>query len=333
MNDVTSDSSKLRRRLLAADVSRLPPEMHAWRTAIEIETARAAVLDEQLDWCTNRIVAVERASHHRAGLPCDFQNRLVQIGDGVLLCGIRHEGMDPRLPFVEMIAWDDALLETGPALAAAAECGMHAFARFDPRRVRMLRAGLDAPELARGWHAEIDQVLIAAPLGDVASEAAAVELAEASIDDALEFQADCYDAFGDRDPSLCADVRPSDRAEFEDCARDGAVLFWRLPGQPSPPAGLLAVQRIDWQGLDGWLVVEECVAGWAAGRGTAAAAQRALARRLVDRDAANAALPLFGTIAGRNTPSRRTAANAGRRELAAWWFVGREDDAARRTGG
>ncbi|MEO1278255.1 MAG: hypothetical protein AAFV77_04800 [Planctomycetota bacterium] len=316
----------VRDAMLEADLAMLPEAVRGWRPMDEVRAARAKWIDEQLAWCEDRMVAVNRAASMMIGSPRDFLNVVIDAAGAQTLCGIRHYGGDGNRPFVDLVETTDAAAWSGDRLAEVASAAMAAYPAFGPPTVRIPVAGSDAPPLPPGWTAEVDQALVGATLGEMVErppevELPAVSLRATTVDDALLFEADCYDAFQDRDAALHRDVRPSGRDEIDDCAKDGRVVLWFLEDEPEKPAGLQCVQRLDFQAMDGWLVVEECVAGWAAGRRSAAAAQRELARVLVAEDAANAALPMFGTILGGNAPSLATARRAGREAIGAVWFV------------
>lgn len=323
----------VRDSMLEADLAMLPEAIRRWRPMDEVRARRAAWIDQQLAWCEDRKVAVSRASSLMVGAPRDFLNVVVDVAGATTLCGIRHYGGDGNRPFVDLVATTDAAAWTGDRLAGTASAAMAAYPAFGPPMVRVPVAGTDAPPLPADWTAGVDQFLVAATLDEMVErepEVAlpAVTLRPASVDEALLFEADCYDAFADRAPSLQGGVRPSDRDELATCVKNGRVLSWFLEDEPRWPAGLLCVERLDfqdgsWAGIDGWLVVEECVAGWAAGRRSATAAQRELARTLVAEDAANAALHMYGTILGENAPSLATARRAGRETIGTAWFVRR----------
>ncbi len=317
----------MRDAMLEADLSMLPEAVRRWRPIDQIRAARAIWIDQQLAWCDDRTVAVNRAASMMVGAPRDFLNVIIDVADAKTLCGIRHYGGDGNRPFVDLVATTDAAAWSGERLAETAAAAMEAYPAFEPPMVRIPVAGPDAPPLPNGWHAEVDQALVAATLGEMLDRTPEVDLPKvtlqpAEVEEALLFMADCYDAFQDRDAAMQQNVRPSGRDEIEDCAKGGRVLYLFLEDEPNTPAGLLCVQRLDFQAMDGWLVVEECGAGWASGRRSAAAAQRTFAQTLVAEDQANASLPVFGTIMGENEPSLNTARRAGRGVIGVMWFVG-----------
>lgn len=338
--DSAADTARVRDAMLAADLAMLPEAVLRWRPVDDIRAARAKWIDQQLSWCGDRKVAANRATNFMVGAPRDFMNVVIDAAGARTLCGIRHYGGDVNRPFVDLVATTDANAWAGERLAETASAAMAAYPAFGPPMVRIpiagTVAGKEAPPLPSGWSAEVDLALVGATMGEMLERAPAAELPPvtlraATVDEAMEFEADSYDAFQDRNAALQRIIRPSGRDEIEACAKEGRVLHWFLEGEPNTPAGLLCVQRIDfqdflWAGVDGYLVVEECVAGWAAGRRSAAAAQRKLARALVAEDAANGALPVFGTIMGENAPSLATARRAGRETIGAVWFLWRDSE-------
>ncbi|MEQ8317537.1 MAG: hypothetical protein RIE77_03090 [Phycisphaerales bacterium] len=326
----------LRDAMLDADLAMLPDAVRRWRPMDELRAARATWIDQQLSWCNDRKVAVNRATNLLVGAPRDFLNVVIDAAGARTLCGIRHYGGDGNRPFVDLVATTDAHAWTGDRLAETATAAMAAYPAFEPPMVRIPVAGSTPLPLPPGWVAEVDQALIGATIGEMLERAPATELPsvvlrDATVDDAMEFEADSYDAFQDRNAALQQVIRPSGRDEIEACANEGRVLHWFLRDEPGTPAGLLCIQRIDFHAMDGYLVVEECVAGWAAGRRSAAAAQRELARTLVADDGANASLPMFGTIMGENAPSLATARRSGREVIGAVWFVQRDAESRRLT--
>lgn len=325
---MAASASSVRNAMLTADLAMLPDAVRRWRPMDELWAARATWIDQQLAWCEDRKVAVDRATSLMVGAPRDFLNVVVDVAGARTLGGIRHYGGDGSRPFVDLVATTRADAWIGDRLAETADAAMAAYPAFEPPMVRIPVAGTDAPPLPSGWTAEVDQVIVGATIEEMLGRAPRAELPSvtlrtATVDDAMEFEADSYDAFQHRDPALQRNVRPSGRDEIEACAKDGRVLFWFLEDEPTKPAGLLCLQRTDFQAMDGYLVVEECVAGWAAGRRSAAAAQRECARSLVADDPTNASLPMFGTIMGENAPSLTTAQRAGREAIGAVWFVHR----------
>ncbi len=323
---MAGDTARMRDAMLAADLAMLPEAVRRWRPMDDIRSARAKWIDEQLAWCDDRKVAVNRATNFMVGAPRDFLNVVIDVAGAQTLCGIRHYGGDGNRPFVDLVATTDADAWMGDRLGQTASAAMAAYPAFEPPMVRIPVAGSTPPPLPAGWVAEVDQALVGATIDEMlertpAAELPLVVLRGATVDDAMEFEADSYDAFQERNAALQRIIRPSGRDEIEACAADGRVLHWFLQDEPDTPAGLLCVQRIDFQAMDGYLVVEECVAGWAAGRRSAAAAQRELARSLVADDGANASLPMFGTIMGENAPSLATARRAGRETIGAVCFL------------
>ncbi|MFI4883250.1 MAG: hypothetical protein ACIAQU_11775 [Phycisphaerales bacterium JB064] len=316
--------------MLEADLAMLPEAVRRWRPLDEVRSARAAWIDGQLACCENRGIATNRAAMVMAGAPRDFQNVIVEVAGARTLCGIRHYGGDVNRPFVDLVATTDAGAWRGERLVETSAAACRAYPAFHVPMTRVPVAGSEPPPLppveACDVRACIDQALVGSTLGEMLARAPecelpGVSLRATSVDEAMAFEADSYDALAERALELSGSVRPSGLEEIEACAEAGRVVNWYLEDEPERPAGLLCVQRLDFQAMDGFLVVEECVARWAAGRRSAAAAQRELARVLIAEDGANAALPMFGTILGQNVASLTTARRAGRERIGAVWFL------------
>ena len=146
-------------------------------------------------------------------------------------------------------------------------------------------------------------------VGDVrrmAPDAGEVALRCAGVDEAVALVGARFEALGRDDPALARDVTPADEPTLAECAAAGSLFALRAGGTT---VGLIATLpgAIDW--IEGEVVVEEVVSVAHAGRGHAAAAQRALAARYAREGRARR---LIGTIDGANVASRRSAERAGR---------------------
>jgi hypothetical protein len=276
-----------------------------------------ADLDTQIERCNDDAFGEMFHGKIERGEPGDYLQRVMRVGDASVLCGIRFYGGDPGRPFVDLLAWDDAglnLLKAGRAAAAA-------YAVFAPERARVLLPGRGLPPALDGVPATCDQMLHAAlPASMVEAPAPAgtdrVLLEPASADDAEAFAQVAYEAFRARSPELADRVPIAERSDFELCERGGLLAFWTIDGER---AGVIAAERTQWQGLDGYLIDEEVVGERFAGLGSATCAQRRAAEWLVDRGEGNR--PLFGVIDGLNAASLRTAAKAGRPAISGRWFI------------
>jgi hypothetical protein len=299
------------------------PAVAAWRPSTDVLREHAAYLDQQLAWCADDALAAMRASQIGVGVAADYLNRVLTVDDQRALVGIRHYGGNPRRPFVDLLAWTGG---EPPALAAVRDAACATYAAFAPSEMRIARDGPPpfAPP-ADGLRVTGD---IAAVAGTVKAMLSAppppglerVAVAAADVDEAAVFMDRAYRDFRARTPELREQVPASTPEALAACAADGHLLWWTVDGER---AGLLALERsVGWLALDGWLIEEEIVAAAWAGRGTAACAQRRAAERLA---AEGRDRTVFGTINLANPASRRTAARAGRREIATWWFLAPED--------
>lgn len=314
--DVPHPMDQVRDAMLAQLVQQLPTEMLQWRDRTAIEADMAEMLDEQLDWCNNESFAELRATRIGIGEPRDYFQRILDVNGCQLLCGIRFADLDPDRAYVALIAWTDPALD----LTAAARAAMDAHRVFKPLAARVFRDGVASPPPADGCSARGDQVLCAESLQTITSAPPPpnyerTTLVEADVDEAADFVARGYEALAERSPEIAPHVAPEDRDELAGCREDGRLAWWRVAGRT---AGLIAVRREQWLGLDGFLMVEEVIAPEFAGKRTASAAQYRMAEALAEEAPHRA---LFGTIDFCNTPSRRTAARVGRREIAAWWYL------------
>lgn len=305
-----------RDRMLACLLLAAPVELRRWGGADAVRRAWAEMLDEQLSWCADEAFARLRADRIGLATAREYLQRVIDVGGARVLCGIRFYNLDPARPFVELIAWTSPEVD----LAAAARAAMESFGVFEPGSARVFLAGTSPPAVGAGCSVSGDAVLCAETLRAIVGSppplnTERVTLIDAAIDTAEEFVAAGYRALAQRSPEIARCIEPADREQLAVCSADGRLAWWLLDGEV---AGLIAVRRERWLGLDGYLMVEEVAAPGQVGKRTAAAAQRRLAESLAQADAG---LPLFGTIDLCNHPSRRAAAGVGRREIGAWWFV------------
>lgn len=225
----------------------------------------------------------------------------MEVDGGTALIGIRMRGSDVRHPFVDLVAWSGPLAVLVPAAFAE-------LAVFGPTVARVRCPGTTPP--ATSLSATVDQWMCAGrvPAGDRGP------VTLAPIDDpeaALRFVGDAYSRWGTRSPSLTGVVRPMDDAELAASSADGGAFWIEADGEP---VGVLCASRAVDREWAGWCVIEEVLDPTHAGRGLATMAQRALGERLGDA-------VLFGTIAGTNEASLRTAHRAGRPRVGAFWWL------------
>lgn len=318
-----SASEADRHAMLESIAAQQFPAVATWRPAADVARDHAAYLDQQLGWCTDDAQAATRAAMIGTGVAADYSNRVLSVDGQRALVGIRHYGGNPRRPFVDLVAWTGS---QPPPLAAVRTAACDAYAVFRPREIRIAVdgpppcplpvAGLRVTGDIAAVAGTLDEMLAAPPPPGL--ERVAVEAADPA--EAAAFMDQAYRDFLARAPELNEAVPASTPEALAECAADGHLLWWKVDGDR---AGLLALERsTGWLALDGWLVEEEVVAAAWVGRGTAACAQRRVAERLV---AEGGTRTIFGTINLANPASRRTAARAGRREIATWWFIAPPD--------
>ncbi len=285
---------------------------------VSAERAIQSAISSELHRLGDHQFAESFASSIGIGSSADYLPRVIDVEGTPLLCGIRFYGGDRRQPFVELIA--------GPAIAedcgSAALAAMRAYAMFQPSRARIFMSGAHSPRVGAGWRVETDQVIAMAPASAMARlpslHAEAVDLVPASPEEAAAFLVPGYARVFAAHRALGARVFPATIADLQSCRADGHLWWWTVQGER---AGLIAARHDEVLGVRGLLMVEELVAETFAGRGTAALAQRELAKRAC---AACADVMIVGTIDAANAPSRATARKAGRAEIAAWHFLSPE---------
>lgn len=306
--------------MLDWQVSCLNPLALSWNGTQSVRDRLAVELDLQINRLTDEPFAEEFCKTIGIGNASDYLARLIETDQATLLCGIRFYGGNPKKPFVDIIASTAEIDDWSEATSLA----LREFELFSPNRVRLLRPSADDAGVGSGLAVVLDQVIAAGRCRELVHGhlqlPASVELEDAQPRSAFDFLTAQYEAFASRDPKLSARVFASGLDDLQACSENGRLAWWLVDGQR---AGLIAVCRDASLGFDGYLMIEEVVDPDFAGRGSAAAAQRAMATWCVERDPDSV---LFGTIDGLNTPSRRTALRAGRHEVAAWWFLTSDAD-------
>lgn len=312
-------SDDAHRSLLAEFRERLLPGYLTQMDQVSAEHAIHSAISSELQRLGDHTFAEAFAAAIGVGSSGDYLPRVIDVEGMPFLCGIRFYGGDRRQPFVELIA--------GPAIAddcsTAALAAMDAYAMFQPARARVLMSGSHAPRVRAGWHVETDQVIAMAPASAMARLASscaqagseALDLVPAAPDEAAAFLVPGYARVAAADPDLGSRLFPATSDDLESCRADGHLWWWTVQGER---AGLIAARNDEVLGIRGLLMVEELVAAKFAGRGTAALAQRELAKRAC---ASCADVKIVGTIDAANAPSRATARRAGRAEVAAWHFL------------
>jgi hypothetical protein len=163
----------------------------------------------------------------------------------------------------------------------------------------------------------LDQHVIGGRLHELAirplpPQSGRVTLSPCTPDEALPALDEGYDTLGAEMLDL---VSRATRSQLEACVEKGRLCLIMVD---EITAGLIGVERHAEFGLEGYVVIEEIITAPFRGQGLAKAAQRAMIDRLA-ADAPQAAF--FGTIAGENTPSLRTALGVGRHKVGAYWWL------------
>lgn len=248
------------------------------------------------------------------GEPSDYLSRLVEV-DGVRALAAMHFcGRDPDKPFVNIPAMDGP-----PELwRGIIDKALSAFSVFGAKVCRIQSAGSFPPFEEPNMRVVGDQLVVAERVKEIERRTdtlALVDLRDAEPESALCFVSRMYQHHLGANPALVGRVQEATLEQLQECAERGVLAWWCLDDEI---AGLIAARPDSGFGIDGWIVIEEVADPRFIGRGGAAAAQCALARRISCHDE-NAVL--FGTIDFVNIASRKSASKAGRKEIAGWWFV------------
>lgn len=294
-----------------------------------LDTPREVLEDRARRWLTLQLGRLEDVSFGESfaehcpvdgAEPKDYLQRVLDLGDGLrVLGGIRFRGGDGSFPFVDVLVSTKPLDGCLPRVLEALRAEWELFA---PRAARVFVP--EEPERARlAVGAELDQVFAAASLEAV--EAKAPPLAEdlrvarvagREVEACHAAMETAYAEFTEDHAALAARVPPAGLDQLGDCQSSGILL--RIEDVESDACvGIFGVHR-DAEGFfDEFCVCEEVLRRSHRGRGIAACVQGEAAR-LMGR--AGQRGMLWGTIDASNTASRRTAARAGRPEVAAWAF-------------
>ncbi|MCO5167450.1 MAG: hypothetical protein M9894_13975 [Planctomycetes bacterium] len=301
--------------LLAPFVDRLEAELAGPLAAWPRAAARRALerwVAQGLRWCEDAAWAggFARACPVAGAAPADYLQRVLPVGGGAVLAGIRFKGGDVVLPFVDLVAWTVDPAGRWREVAAAVRA---AFATFSPPRARLhLPAGAAPPPGAAP-----DLLLFAAPLSHLRGPCdwpPGVRVERAAALDDFDRYTEEMAAWQAQAGPLGREVHAESRGSLEGCVRDGALVTLRVEGRW---AGLAAARRGDGWACEGFEVVEELVAAPFRGRGLAPWLQRGLIDAL---DPSGDPL-LWGTIHASNAPSQATARRCGRAQVGASWFV------------
>lgn len=299
--------SEIRERLLASEMTRVPP------AALELQSA-SEILETQekmLNIMRNRMESIEFCKRFHAACPVegasdeDFRMRLAEFPEGhYALWGIHFEGLAVGKPFVRL--WYSTF-DPLTALAPLVERARKDFAVFQPRLFSFFGpAGLPfdvdttvyAETIARlqscEWPDQYDRVTIKR---------------EGTTDFFPEYE-HLYVELAAQSPEQYSSKES--RETLESVTAQNLMFRIMIDGDA---AGFIALRPDYDRYLSGYYVVEEILSRDFRGKGFAAAAQRQVIDTLP-----NSSQLFLGQIDQRNIPSWRTAMSVGRKPIySAYW--------------
>jgi len=242
------------------------------------------------------------------GLPQHtFLQRELTVNGQRYLTGPRYMGGDPAQPFIEIVARD------GPIDYTVASAIMQAWQKINPLKLRILLPTC---------HSDIgltDQLIF---ISDPATLAAPpdedISLVKAGRKDysaCIQAINHAYRASWHTLPHLRDQLMASSRQELREDIAGGHVLLIVWQGML---AGLMICVRRRLTFIEGFQIMDEVIMPAYQGRGLAARAQQRLLQQLHHHYGEKALLT--GTILPGNTPSLRSAQNAGRRCVLKYQF-------------
>ena len=243
----------------------------------------------------------------------DFNHRLVRFNSQTLLGGIRFFGLDPNLPFVEVIAHNFSDFKQ------LRDCVAKEWRNFNPIALRILVGAGERPVS----DAHLDTTIFGATYGAMAASTIEAQSHVSlvpfdNLDLANKMIEERFNHIGVKQPDLAKRLHRSTPEDVQTwhAASQLRVICVRADGV-NKEVGLFAAMpdTVDW--LVGDVVQEEVVAVEFNGHGYAAMAQSAWAAQ-PDVDPSRL---LLGTIDAANIASRRSAVRAARRPLLDYLFV------------
>lgn len=248
--------------------------------------------------------------------PLAWANRHVEFTDGHwCVAGIRFLGLDPKKPFVHVVATSVSPQYDGLAPYAAQ---LHReFADFVPVAIRFELP--NPPESA-----DVDQWIVAGLVSELRASprrplSDQVRLIPAAPEDMVEYADDVLGNVVKQRPEVATWTEAATLPQLQSCAETGALYAVEVGGQR---AGVIAAARDDANGMRGFQVYENLLDDHARGRGLAPAAMQ----HLCDVLPAHPGDTLWGTIHAGNGPSLGNALAVGRKKIAAFVWVARRGD-------
>lgn len=248
--------------------------------------------------------------------PLAWANRHVKFADGHwCVAGIRFLGLDPKKPFVHVVA-----TSVPPELDGLAPYAQHLhneFADFAPVAIRFELP--NPPESA-----DVDQWIVAGLVSELRASprrplSDQVRLIPAAPEDMVEYADDVLGNVVKQTPDVATWTEAATLPQLQSCAETGALYAVEVGGQR---AGVIAAARDDANGMRGFQVYENLLDDHARGRGLAPAAMQ----HLCDVLPAHPGDTLWGTIHAGNGPSLGNALAVGRKKIAAFVWVARRGD-------
>ncbi|MDK8822722.1 hypothetical protein QP980_02390 [Corynebacterium coyleae] len=248
--------------------------------------------------------------------PLAWANRHVKFADGHwCVAGIRFLGLDPKKPFVHVVA-----TSVPPELDGLAPYAQHLhneFADFAPVAIRFELP--NPPESA-----DVDQWIVAGLVSELRASprrplSDQVRLIPAAPEDMVEYADDVLGNVVKQTPDVATWTEAATLPQLQSCAETGALYAVEVGGQR---AGVIAAARDDANGMRGFQVYAFLLDDHARGRGLAPAAMQ----HLCDVLPAHPGDTLWGTIHAGNGPSLGNALAVGRKKIAAFVWVARRGD-------
>lgn len=248
--------------------------------------------------------------------PLAWANRHVKFADGHwCVAGIRFLGLDPKKPFVHVVA--TSVPSELDGLAPYAQHLHNEFADFAPVAIRFELP--NPPESA-----DVDQWIVAGLVSELRASprrplSDQVRLIPAAPEDMVEYADDVLGNVVKQTPEVATWTEAATLPQLQSCAETGALCAVEVGGKR---AGVIAAARDDANGMRGFQVYEFLLDDHARGRGLAPAVMQHLCTVLP----AQPGDTLWGTIHAGNGPSLGNALAVGREKIAAFVWVARRGD-------
>lgn len=235
--------------------------------------------------------------------PSDFSERLLQLsGARLLICGIRHKGLNPELPFVNCIP-GFKLESKKEALEVFKEVRDY-FKVFDPKYICFWKKQKSDCDLLGSVYM----------LGEAATIMSKNHLNEESLhlekvttESYFPWYQKIYEDFHKDSPNLKWKVSTNDKEVMNESLGQGLLYFANVDEQR---VGLIAAVRSEFLGHRGIYFNEIAIEKNWKGKGLAKILQKKFVSEISDSDEF-----IWGTIDGHNIPSYKTALANGRRPV------------------